>query len=123
MPRACAASSARAICLAYSSAFRRGSHSAGDRLAQRLPFEQLHHGVGDAVVAAEVVNGEDIGMGQRRDGMCLALEARQAIGIGRKLHRQDFERNLATQFRVARAIDLAHATGTDRRDDLVDADA
>ena len=86
MPRACAASSARAICVAYSSAFRRGSHAAGDRLAQRLSFEQLHHGVGDAVVAAEVVNGEDIGMGQRRDCMCLALEARQAIGIGRRLH-------------------------------------
>ena len=62
-------------------------------------------------------------MRQRRDCMRLALEARQAIGIGRKLHRQDFERDLATQFRVARAIDLAHATGTNRRDDLVDADA
>ena len=98
-------------------------HSAADPLTQRLPFEQLHHGVGDAVVAAEVVNGEDIGMRQRRDCMRLALEARQAIGIGRKLHRQDFERNLATQFRVARAIDLSHATGTNRRDDLVDADA
>ena len=62
-------------------------------------------------------------MRQRRDCMRLALEARQAIRIGRELRRQDLDRDLATQLRVARAIDLAHAAGADRRDDLVDADA
>ena len=35
---------------------------------------------------------------------------------------EDLDRDIATQFRVARAIDLAHATGTDRRDDFVDAE-
>ena len=62
-------------------------------------------------------------MRQRGDCLCRALEAHQPIRIGGRLHGQDFERNLATQFRVARAIDLAHATGTDRRDDFVDAEA
>ena len=62
-------------------------------------------------------------MRQRGDGVRLALEAREPIGIGRKRRGQDLDGDLAPQFRVARAIDLAHATGTDRRDDFVDAEA
>ena len=52
----------------------------------------------------------------------LALKTRQAIGIKRKRRGQNLERDVATQFRVARALDLAHATGTNRCDDFVDAD-
>ena len=43
----------------------------------------------------------------------LALEARERIRIGAQMRRQDFDRDIAIQLRVARAIDLAHATRTE----------
>ena len=50
--------------------------------AQRLALEQLRDGVGDAVVRAEVVDREDVRMGQRGDRLGLALEARERVGVG-----------------------------------------
>ena len=50
--------------------------------AQRLAFQKLHDGVGDAVLVAEVVNREDVGMRERRDGLRLALEPGERVGIG-----------------------------------------
>ena len=36
--------------------------------------------------------------------------------------RKDFDRDVATELRVARAIDLAHAAGAERRQNLVGAE-
>ncbi len=58
----------------------RGESTAGQRLAHRLAVEQFHHGVGGLVGAAEVVNGQDVGVRQRGHGLRLALESRQASG-------------------------------------------
>ena len=49
----------------------------------------------------------------------MAFEAGQAIGIGGEGVRQDFERDIAIQLRVAGAVDLAHATGADLGGDVV----
>ena len=51
--------------------------------AQRLALEQLRHGVGDAVVRAEVEDREDVRMRERGDGLGLALEARERVGVRR----------------------------------------
>jgi hypothetical protein len=48
-----------------------------------------------------------------------ALEAREAIGVMTECFGQDFECDIAIEPRIARAIDLAHATHTDERDDFV----
>ncbi len=48
----------------------------------------------------------------------LALEPRQAIGIGRELVRQHLDRDVAVQLRVAGAVDLAHAAGAEGGGDL-----
>jgi hypothetical protein len=42
----------------------------------------------------------------------LTAEARNAFGIVRKRFGKDFQRDVAPEFCVARAIDLAHAAGT-----------
>ena len=44
-------------------------------LAQRLALEQLGDGVSEAVDGAEVVDGQDVGVGERGDRLRLALEA------------------------------------------------
>ena len=50
--------------------------------AQGLALQKLHDGVRDAVLVAEIVNREDVGMRKRRDGLRFALESRQCVGIG-----------------------------------------
>jgi hypothetical protein len=92
-------------------------------LAQRAALEQLHHGVGHAVCAPEVVDRENAGMRQRGDRLRFALEARDTIGIGRELPGQDLDRDKPIQLRIARAIDLAHAAGANRPGHFVRAEA
>jgi len=43
----------------------------------------------------------------------LALETGEALGIRRKLRRQDLDRHLATEPLVGGAVDLTHATGAE----------
>lgn len=50
-------------------------------LAQRRPLEQLHDRIEGASRVAEVVNREDVGMGEGGDGARLLLEA----GQGRRI--------------------------------------
>ncbi len=52
-----------------------------------------------------------------------ASESREAVGIVQERRRQRFQRDVATEFRVAGAVDLAHAAGAERRDDLVQPEA
>jgi hypothetical protein len=92
-------------------------------LAQRRSFEQLHHRVRDAVLAAEIVNGEDVRMGERGDRSRLALETRQRLRLVRHHVGDDFDRDVAAQALIVRAPDLAHATRADRRDDFIRTDA
>ena len=64
----------------------------------------------------------DVRVVQRREGLGFACEPSQPIGIVRKRVRQDFERDIAIQLRIARAIDLSHAPFADWRGDFVDAE-
>ena len=87
--------------------------------AQRLAFEKLLHDVGRIVVTADVVDGRDVGVVQDARRPSLLLEAAQALGVGRKGRRQDFDRHVAPQPRVPRPVHLPHPARTNRRQDLV----
>ena len=52
-----------------------------------------------------------------------ALEAGATLGVARERSGERLERDVATQAHVARAVDLAHAAGAERLDDLVRAEA
>ena len=58
-------------------------------------------------------------MGQRGNRPRLGLEAAPHLGIGGDVRGHDLERDVAAEPRVARAIDLAHPAGAERRDDFV----
>ena len=47
----------------------------------------------------------------------------RAFGIGGENFGQDFDRDVAIQLRVVRAIHLTHASGAERSKDLVGAEA
>ena len=68
---------------------------------------------------ADVVDGADVRIVQRGDGARFLLEALPRFRIGRERAREHLDGNRAIEPRVARAIDLAHAAGADRGDDLV----
>ena len=69
------------------------------------------------------MNGGDAAMIDGSEELSLAFEPLHALGIRRDRPRQNLDRNVSTQARVTRAIDLAHAAGAKRRDDLVRPDA
>ena len=60
---------------------------------------------------------------QRGEHPRLALEARQAVGIPRERVRQELDRDIASELRVPRPIDFAHAAGSEGGDNLVRAKA
>ena len=62
-------------------------------------------------------------MRQRGDRLRFSLEACAGRRIGRECFGQDLDRDVPIQFRVARAIHLAHAASAERRDDLIGAEA
>ena len=66
----------------------------------------------------ESVDGGDVRVIERRQHLRFAREARQPLGIGGERLRQDLERDLAIEPRVARAVHLAHAACTEQRHDL-----
>ena len=93
--------------------------AARDQHRQIVALDQLHHERADRLRFLDAVDRADVGMIQRRECLRFAREARQAIGIARHGLRQDLQRDLAIQLRVARAIDLAHAAGAKEREDFV----
>src|SRR5882672_12276037 len=61
-------------------------------------------------------------MVERGQHLRLALKACEAIGIERERLWDDLQRNVATELRIARAIDLAHAAGAEGGEDLIRAE-
>ena len=89
------------------------------QVAQIASFDQLHDDEGDLVDAADVVDGDDVRMVELRRGARLLLEAAKTLDAGRRILRQDFQRDVAIEFRVARLEDLTHPPRTKPRDDYV----
>src|SRR5688572_20786967 len=60
---------------------------------------------------------------QRCEQSGFASEARHAIDVLGERWRQDLQRDVALQLRVARTVHFAHPAGPEGTEDLVDADA
>jgi hypothetical protein len=56
---------------------------------------------------------------QRGDRAGFALEAGEAIGITGRIGRENFKGDVALEFCVGGAIDLAHAAGAEGADDSI----
>ncbi len=82
--------------------------------AQRLAFQQLHDGVGDAVLVAEVENRQDVRMRERRDGLRFALETRERVGVRGDGLGKDLDRDIPVELPVPRPVNLAHPARAER---------
>ncbi len=89
-----------------------GQRLLGEATPERLPFEELRDCERDASLCAEIVDGEQIRMRQRRQDLCFPFKARKRGGIHRESLRQDFDRDLTAEPCVARPVDVPHPTCT-----------
>ena len=95
----------------------------GDKVRQRRAVDQLHHERADAMRLFEPVDLRDVRMIERSQDLRFPFEAGEPFRIGREGLGQDFDGNVAMEFRVRRPIHLAHAARANERDDLVGAEA
>src|SRR5207244_4509099 len=91
---------------------------AAQDLPERLSIHELHGDVEGGVRGADVVNRDDVRMAQRRGGSGFLLEALAAVGVRGELAGQHLDGDLAAQPRIPCAVDLSHASGAQRREDL-----
>ena len=120
-PRSCAASSASAIWRANVRVLG-GEATARDH-GRELAWHQFHHQRATGTGFDQSMDDCDVRMIQRGQHLGFAVEARKPLRIAGEGLWQNLDRDLALQLRVARAIDLAHATGAERGQDFVRAEA
>src|SRR5450631_4868544 len=96
-----------------------GQRAALQELAQRVALKQLGDEVGRAFEAAELEDGEDVGVVESGGGLCLLLETAQTVGVLRDKGRKNLDGNFAFEDRVAGTVDLAHSAGTERTEDFI----
>ena len=91
-----------------------------DLLVERLAFQVLHDQILGPVLVANVMERADVRMCESGNRFGLALEARLQLGIGRG---KDLDRHRAIEACVARLVDFAEAARTERRKDVIRAEA
>ena len=65
------------------------------------------------------VNGGNVGVIERRDNAGFLLESGQPVGVPRDVRGQHLDGDGRGPACVARAVDLTHSTGAERREDFV----
>ena len=116
----CADSSASAICAAICSASSSRNRSARDALCEIVALDQFHHKGGHAPALFEAVDGGDVWVVQRGEGLGFTLEACEPISVVCERLGQDLDRDVAIQLRIAGAKNLPHAAFADAGDNFVD---
>ena len=96
----------------------KGHRSLLDAIRERGAFDELHDERPGRTSLLEAVDLGDVRMVERCEQLGLALEPRQPLRIAGESIEQDFDCHLAIQAGVARAVDLAHPAGAERRHDL-----
>ena len=94
-----------------------------DPLRESLAFDELQHEPAHAARLLEPVNVRDVGMIEGGQHLGLALEAREPFGIRGERLREDLDRDVASELRVLRPVNLSHASRAERREDLVGSEA
>ena len=91
------------------------SHPVGECLA----VDELQHDRVKVVALVGPVDAGDVRMIERGERARFTGESRQALGVRRHTGGQDLQRDVASQLRVVRTVDLAHAAAAECGDNLV----
>ena len=71
---------------------------------------ELHHQKVDAVRCVDIVDSDDVGMIQRRGGVCFADKPPSSLRVGNGFGADHFERDGPVQARIRGSIDDPHAS-------------
>jgi hypothetical protein len=93
--------------------------SPGDPIGEGGSFDELEHQRADPFRFLQPVDRPNLRMVQRGQHARFELEAREAVGVGQEGVREDLDRDIAAEFRVARAVHLAHSAGAEKREKFV----
>ena len=86
---------------------------------QRQAVEELHDDEGAAVFLADVVDGADVGMVQRRRSLRLAPEALQSLRVLGHVFGQELERDETVEPGVLGLVHDAHSAAAQLANDAV----
>ena len=89
-----------------------------DHRGEGPAVDELHGVEVDAALAADRVDGHDVGVVQLGGGLGLVLEALQVLGVQRRGERQHLQRDAPAQGQLHGLVDDAHAAAADLADDL-----
>ena len=93
--------------------FGDGDGLAGDAALERLTFEELDGDERAAFEFADIVNGADVRMIERRGGAGFAAEPFDGLGILRDVVGEEFQGDVATEAGVFGFVDDTHSTATE----------
>ena len=119
IPAAWAFASASAIWMANFSASFNFIPRRGINWPSVLPCDIFHDNEVHAVLAGDIVDGDDVGMVQGRGGLGFLDESPLALRIGHQFWRKHLDGNEAIQMRVARLVDDPHPAFAETRENLV----
>ena len=90
---------------------------------QRSALDERHGDEDDVGGHDEVVDGEDVGVVEPREGLCLELEALEERAVVLQRRRQGLEGDLATERLLDGAVDDGHAARAEALLDVVVGDS
>jgi len=93
-----------------------------EAIGERHSVDELEHQRGDAIHVLETVDRADVGVIERREHARFTFEACEALRLADEEARKDLDRDVASQFGVACAVDLAHAARAQQRIDAIGAE-
>ena len=93
--------------------------TARDERRQVVTRDQLHDERKRGARVLEPIDSGDVRMIERGQDLRFAPKSGEPLRIGREEGGKDFERDLAIEFGIPGAIDLAHTAGPDSRQDFV----
>ena len=86
---------------------------------QRPSFHKLHRDAADVAGFLQSVNLGNVRMIERGERPRFAPETQQTFWISDEFAGKEFQRDVAIEFRIAPAIDLAHPAGSDGFENVV----
>jgi hypothetical protein len=90
-----------------------------NRVFQRLASQAFHHDEQMSIMLANLMDGADVGMVQRRGCASLPTKALQSLRVLRGIVGQKLQRHEAAQQRVFRLINHSHSAAAEEFDDPV----
>lgn len=100
-----------------------GHRAFGDAIGQRRSLDQFEYQRTYTVCFLEAMYAPDVGMVQRGKDLGLALKSHEPVRIARDEIGQDLQCDIAVELCVVSSVNLAHASGAQRPEDFIGAEA